>query len=55
MKTCSPVDNAYSVVTEKHKHAFKVETGLTARLGLADLGLDWETEDLCSVPDSAVS
>lgn len=51
MKTYSLVDNAYSAVTEKHKH-LKVDAGLTARLRL---GLDWETEGLCSVPDSAAS
>lgn len=48
---CSPVDNAFPAVTEKHKH-LKAETSLTARLRL---DLDWETEDLCSVPRSAAS
>lgn len=52
METCSPVDNVYSAVTERHKHAFKIETNLIARLRL---GLDWETEFLCSVPGSAAS
>lgn len=48
---CSPADNASPAVTEKHKH-LKIETSLTARLSL---DLDWESEDLRSVPGSAAS